>query len=371
MGKIIIFFCSLIPLFSYAERSLDYIPVFESLTFDRPILITHAGDSSNRLFVVEQSGRIKVFQQDAATKDATVFFDLTKMTDNKISVGGEEGLLGLAFDPDYKNNGYFYIYYSAKSPRRSIISRISTNKQNEDQALLGSEKVLLEIPQPYSNHNGGMLAFGPDGYLYIATGDGGSAGDPQHNAQNLGSLLGKILRVDVNGQAADENPFLQYEMAEPRVWAYGLRNPWRFSFDRATGLLWAGDVGQNAWEEVDIVHAGGNYGWRWYEGTHEYRIDELTTADVKSPVFEYSHKEGDSITGGYVYRGKQYPELSGWYHFGDFASGQMWMLNTADLNKAPIKTGQINSPSAFGEDEQGELYVVSYQGGLFQVVLKP
>ncbi|MFQ3230339.1 PQQ-dependent sugar dehydrogenase [Reinekea sp.] len=371
MTKILVFVCCFLPFFAYAERTIDYIPVFESLHFDRPTLLTHAGDSSERIFIVEQAGSIKVFQQNKEVKQTSVFFDLAKMTENKISVSGEEGLLGLAFDPDYKNNGYFYVYYSAKSPRRSVISRFSTSKQNKNMAMHGSEKILLEIPQPYSNHNGGMIAFGADGYLYIGTGDGGSAGDPQHYAQNLASLLGKILRVDVNGKAANGNPFEQHQKAEPRVWAYGLRNPWRFSFDRATGQLWAADVGQNAWEEVNRVTKAGNYGWRWFEGTHEYRVDEQTHAKVIDPIFEYSHKDGNSITGGYVYRGKTYPELVGWYHFGDFVSGQMWTLNTADSNATAIKTGRINNPSGFGEDEQGELYVLSYQGKLFRVVSQP
>ena len=371
MKKIIVCVCCLASFFAKADLPVDYVHVFEALNFDRPILITHAGDTTNRLFVVEQSGQIKVFPNDKATEQVEVFFDLANMTDNKISVGGEEGLLGLAFDPNYKQNGYFYIYYTAKTPRRSVVSRFSTNEQNPNLANASSEKVLLEISQPYRNHNGGMLAFGPDGYLYIGTGDGGSAGDPQHHAQNLTSPLGKILRVDVNGQAAIGNPFSQVDKAESRIWAYGLRNPWRFSFDRETGALWAGDVGQNAWEEVDIINKGGNYGWRWYEGTHNYRLDVGINAESIPPVFEYNHKDGTSITGGYVYRGSKYPQLDGWYHFGDFASGQLWILNTDNTGSGAVKTGRIDNPSAFGEDENGELYVVSYQGYLFQVISTP
>ncbi|MFC3702401.1 PQQ-dependent sugar dehydrogenase [Reinekea marina] len=368
MKRLMLLCLSLVSWNCIAQPTVAFERAFGGLQFNQPILITHANDGRNQLFVVEQGGRVLAFDNDPSVKQASVFFDLSKSTTNQISTGGEEGLLGLAFDPDYAANGHFYVYYSAKSPRRSVISRFTaTFDNNADMPQEQSEQVLLEIQQPYSNHNGGMLSFGPDHQLYIATGDGGSAGDPKNVAQNLNSPLGKILRVDTSGQASKDNPFINTPNADPRVWAYGLRNPWRMSFDTKTGQLWLGDVGQNAWEEVNVIEKGGNYGWRLFEGTHEFKPEKDAQLNLLEPVFEYNHRDGQSITGGVVYRGSDYPQLQGWYLFADFVSGQIWMLDSDNPGNSAVKTGRIPNPSAFGTDEQGELYVVSYRGTIHRV----
>ena len=310
-----------------ALPALDLERVFPALTFERPVLLTHAGDGSNRVYVVEQHG--VVHRIDAAAPGRTdAFLDIR----SRVSRGGnEEGMLGLAFDPGFAANGRFYVYYSAASPRRSVLSRFETGSNGLGDAA--SESVLLEVRQPYSNHNGGMIAFGPDGMLYVALGDGGSAGDPQRNGQDLGTLLGAILRIDVTqaGDGApyaipDDNPFVGQSGARGEIWAYGLRNPWRFSFDSETGDLWTGDVGQNALEEVDVVRRGGNYGWNVMEGSRCFRSSSCTADDFEPPVAEYGRDLGCSITGGYVYRGQRLPELRGVYLYADYCSGRIWGL---------------------------------------------
>ncbi|MDA1188774.1 MAG: PQQ-dependent sugar dehydrogenase [Chloroflexi bacterium] len=248
--------------------------VFPSLSFTQILHLTHAGDDTSRLFAVTKRGEIFVFPNDVNTNSPELFLDLRGLVSTS---GNEEGLLGLAFDPKYAENGYFYAYYSASSPRRSVISRFSVSS-DANRADRSSERVLLEVAQPFANHNGGHLAFGPDGYLYIGLGDGGSGGDPQGNGQNRGTILGNLLRLDV-GQVdsaggyvvPEDNPFVGMSGVRPEIWAYGLRNPWRFNFDRLTGDLWLADVGQNAVEEVNIIHKGRNYGWNVMEGTNCYR----------------------------------------------------------------------------------------------------
>ena len=295
----------------------------------------HAGDGSNRLFVVEQAGVIRVFANNAATTSASVFLDITGPVNN---AGNEEGLLGLAFHPDYESNGYFYVNYTAASPRRTVIARYQVSASDSNAADPTSGKVLLEYAQPFENHNGGQIAFGPDdGYLYIASGDGGSGGDPQGNGQNLRTLLGKILRLDVDTPTGNRqygipptNPFANNTAGyREEIFAYGLRNPWRISFDPPTGRLWTGDVGQGRLEEVDIIASGANYGWNRMEGNVCYPSGN-TSCDMtglSQPVFVYGRSLGASITGGYVYRGNTVPRLAGAYVFADFISGRIWSLH--------------------------------------------
>lgn len=342
--------------------------------FNRPLYLTHAGDGSGRLFVVEQGGAIWVLR-DGQRLEAP-FLDVSdRISQEALSADyTERGLLGLAFHPDYAENGVFFINYTNRSGS-SVIARYTVSAENPDRANPASEQQLLVVEQPYTNHNGGHLAFGPDGYLYVAIGDGGSGGDPQNNAQNLGTLLGAILRLDVSvedGYAIpDDNPFVATGNARPEIWAWGLRNPWRFSFDRETGDLYIADVGQNEWEEVNFQPAdspgGENYGWRPYEGSHFYS-GEQPASDPVMPIAEYSHSGtgGCSITGGYVYRGEALPALVGAYFYGDWCSGTIWSARQPDGGgawdvQAALESGL--SISSFGEDEAGELYVVDYASG--------
>jgi glucose/arabinose dehydrogenase len=344
---------------------------FPSLNFSRPIDIQNAGDGSNRLFVAEQDGRIWVFPNDSDVKNSTRFLNIS----SEVSRGGnEEGLLGLAFHPDFASNGYLYVNHSAGSPRRNVIARYEISEGDPNRADEGSRFVILEFNQPFSNHNGGQLAFGPDGYLYIATGDGGSGGDPQGNGQSLTTLLGKILRIDVDKQdpglnyaIPTDNPFVGSGNARGEIWAYGLRNPWRMSFDPVTGWLWAGDVGQNKYEEIDIIEKGKNYGWKIMEGFHCFSPSSgCDTSGLALPVVEYGREYGVSVTGGHVYRGTQTPELYGAYIYGDFGSGRMWYLRY-DGSSDPVNTafpGSGLSISTFGVDEQGELYFADFGGAI-------
>jgi glucose/arabinose dehydrogenase len=283
--------------------------------------------------------------------------------------GQEEGLLGLAFAPDYAASGRFYVYYSAGNPRRAVISRFVAH---DGQADADSEHVLLEIGEPFPNHNGGATAFGPDGYLYLGVGDGGSQGDPQGNGQNTGVLLGKILRIDVSG--ADyaipaDNPFAPGG-GRPEIYAYGLRNPWRISFDPVTGALWAADVGQNTWEEVDRIVKGGNYGWNVMEGNHCFKPKQGCDTDrLLAPRAEYSHDSGCSVTGGSVYRGRAMPELNGWYVYSDYCSGRVWAFDTANESSAPVQLVDTGlSIASFGVDKDGELYMVGFGGQIARLV---
>lgn len=341
---------------------------------DRPLAITHAGDGSGRLFIVEQVGRIRVL--DGSALAPTPFLDITPL----VSCCQERGLLGLAFHPDYEVNGQFYVNYTDRSGDTRIVRYIVT--PDPSLADPGSATVLLAIEQPFANHNGGQLAFGPDGYLFIAVGDGGSGGDPFDNGQNGFSLLGKILRLDVDAGTPYaipvDNPFRFDPGARDEVWATGLRNPWRFSFDRLTGDLFIADVGQNAWEEVNfepVTSAGGNnYGWRRMEGSHCFDPSAGCAEErFVLPILEYSHAEGCSVTGGFRYRGSQIPELFGIYVFGDFCSGRIW---SATVDEAGLWTrsellGTSLAISSFGEDEAGELYVVDLGGAVYRFERTP
>jgi glucose/arabinose dehydrogenase len=342
--------------------------------FARPLYITHADDGSDRLFVVEQGGRIWILQNGERLENP--FLDISAQVSPSANSWGysEQGLLGIAFHPDYAENGIFFVNYTDQQ-ENTVIARLNVSS-DADRADAASLTPILNIPQPYSNHNGGYLAFGPDGYLYIGMGDGGSQGDPENNGQRLDTLLGKLLRIDVDVaggyRVPDDNPFVAREGALPEIWAYGLRNPWRFSFDRETGDLFIGDVGGSAWEEVNFTPAGTvggiNYGWSLYEASQargSAGMDGLTM-----PILEYSHDQGVSITGGYVYRGEAIPTLQGVYFYADFGFGTIW---AAARDEAGIWQSQEfmrntgYTVSSFGEDEAGELYIVNYAGSIIQI----
>ncbi len=352
------------------SQSVSLVKAFPRLTFNEPVFLTHAGDGTNRIFVVQQDGNILVFPNDSAAAGDKIFLHITP----KLSAtGNEEGLLGLAFHPQYKTNGYFYVNYTAPNPLRTVVARYHVLQGNPDKADSASEFKIIEINQPFANHNGGMLSFGPDGYLYTGMGDGGSGNDPNGNGQNKSTLLGKMLRIDVNDTTASkhytippDNPFAGNSSGwNEEIWATGMRNPWRWSFDPITGLLWVGDVGQDTREEVDIITKGGNYGWNITEGF--ICRPPTTSCDLTGltpPIKDYPHSLGDAVTGGYVYRGYRRPFLTGAYIYADYGSGRIWMLRyaggalTADslLIQAPF------SVSSFGTDQLGELYIVSYSG---------
>lgn len=354
--------------------TLSLVPAFPHLSFTRPVDFQFAPDGSNRIYVVEQQGIIYSFENTSAVKEKIKFLDIT---DRVNDTGNEEGLLGLAFHPDFANNGYFFLDYTAANPRRTVIARYNIDKQNPSQALSSSEEIFLEIPQPFSNHNGGQIAFGPDGYLYIAMGDGGSAGDPENHAQNLHTLLGTILRIDVNQPSQNTkysipqtNPFAGNNSGyREEIFAYGLRNPWRFSFDPLTKWIWAGDVGQNKYEEIDIIISGGNYGWNLREGFHPYLSGSVPdSVQFIDPIYEYDHSVGQSITGGFVYRGSQFPELIGKYIYADYVQGQIWALQYLGEKRVQnqlVLDSHLNI-SSFGIDQQGELYLCSFDSYIYK-----
>lgn len=371
MFRVLAVFLALLACFGCASpQPIQMVNAFPNLSFTTPLYLTHSGDGTNRIFVVQQNGIICVFPNDSLASSSKTFLDIG----NKLSSSsGEEGLLGLAFHPQYAANGYFYVNYTAPNPLHTVISRFRVSASDPDVADPSSEYKILEYNQPYSNHNGGMLAFGADGYLYIGVGDGGSGGDPQNNAQNLSVLLGKILRIDVNDTTPTthyripaDNPWAGNSSGYQEIWAYGLRNPWRFSFDPPTGQLWAGDVGQNAREEVDLIEKGKNYGWRIMEGTYCYNLPSgCDQTGLTLPVKDYGRTLGNCVTGGYVYRGSRRPELQGAYIYGDFGSGNIFMFryNGSTLIADSILLQTPYNISSFGTDQNGELYVVSYSTG--------
>ncbi len=335
---------------------------FPNLTFNGAVFLTHAGDNTDRIFIVEQAGRIKVFPNSSNALSAKEYLNIT----DRVSSGGEKGLLGLAFHPDYETNGYIYVNYT--NATSTVISRFQVTS-NPDSADKNSEFQLLTFTQPYSNHNGGWIGFGPnDGYLYIATGDGGSGGDPQNYAQRINTLLGKILCIDVDGGTPyaipPTNPFVDSTNVNVKkeIYAWGLRNPWRCSFDPVTGWLFAGDVGQGDWEEIDFIENGKNYGWRCYEGNHTYNMSGCNYPEYVFPIWEYSHSVGYSITGGYVYRGQNVPELLGKYIYADYGTKKVWALSYDGINPPSnqLLLTAANNPTSFGTDQAGELYVVGF-----------
>ena len=352
-----------------SEAGIDLVPV-ATAGLQSPLFVTHAGDGSGQLFVVEQGGMVRVIA--GATLQERPFLDLRERLWTK---GNEQGLLGLAFHPDHRSNGRLFVNYNRREDGATVVAEyIRQGRSMEISAE--TERVLMVVPQPYLNHNGGMLAFGPDGFLYIGRGDGGSKGDPQNRAQNPQEWLGKILRIDVDRDRPyaipPGNPFASGG-GRPEIFALGIRNPWRFSFDRMTGMLWLADVGQYKWEEIDLVVPGGNYGWRIMEGTHCYNPEDACNPEgLIFPIAEYGHEQGRcSITGGYVYRGTAVPALRGMYLFGDYCSGELFALSAAanrrssTMPRVLMKTGfRISS---FGEDEAGEIYLVDHKGGVYRI----
>ncbi len=357
------------PIADPSNLKLTLQPVLRGLS--QPTFVTGSGDGSGLLFVLERPGRIRIIKDGSLVEQP--FLDIQSLITAR---GQEQGLLGLVFHPQYRQNGRLFVSYSASNGDNTLAEyTVSADPLRADSA---SGKVLLAIPDFAANHNGGMLAFGPDGYLYFGTGDGGNAGDPRGNGQNRNALLAKILRLDVNAGSPyavpATNPFAGQQNVRPEVWAYGLRNPWRFSFDRETGDLYIADVGQNAIEEVNFQpqgSAGGqNYGWNVTEGTECYQPAQgCDTRGITMPVAQYTHREGCSITGGYVYRGQANPAMRGVYFYGDFCSGKIWALwrdgrgiwQTKELAQQQIQI------SSFGQDDAGELYVLDLGGTLYRL----
>jgi glucose/arabinose dehydrogenase len=346
------------------------VKTFTNVALRRPIQILSRPDEANNLYVLEQPGRIVVL--DSSKPNATepaVFMDLHETTRMK---NNEEGLLSMAFSPTVAEDDTFYLYFSKSDPRRTVLSKFSIKDGVGDPT---SEEVLLEIPQPWGNHNGGAVVFGPDGMLYLSIGDGGAANDPRGAGQNLSTMLATVIRIDPS-TASDtkpysipsDNPFVDVEGAKPEIWAYGLRNVWRMSFDEKTGQLIGGDVGQNKWEEIDVITRGGNYGWNLREGKHRFSRSKVEPHSPPiDPVVEYPRSDGISVTGGHVYRGKAKPELEGVYLYADYRSGRIWGIRIDEsgaLSDGPTQVAQLRGSliSSFGVDANGELWLCSFDG---------
>lgn len=357
--------------------NVEAVTAFPNLSFTKPVDLQSAHDGSGRLFVVEQEGMVRSFINNPEVSETQLFLDIRDRVNDR---GSEQGLLGLAFHPDFVNNGFFYVNYTAGSPDRTVISRFKINSGNAEEADENSEFVILTFNQPFTNHNGGQLAFGPDGYLYIATGDGGSGGDPLNNGQDRSTLHGNILRIDVNPGAGRlnytipaDNPFVgNSSNFREEIYAYGFRNPWRMSFDPESGRLWTGDVGQNAFEEIDLVEKGGNYGWKIMEGGHCFPEEEPCQREgLILPVWDYAQQgNGRSVTGGYVYRGSNLTALQGLYVYGDFVSGRIWAL-AGDNPENAVNTLLADTDlaiSSFGTDEKNELLICAFDGKIYRLI---
>ncbi len=357
--------------------SYQLVNAYPELSFSAPVYASGI-PGEDRLLVLEQSGLIKVFENNPMVSVAETVLDIR----DRVLFAGEQGLLGLAFDPAFQQNRLIYLHYSKENESDSDIANSSIVSMvwdtTSDRINKESQRTILEIEQPFGNHNGGMLEFGPDDFLYIALGDGGSGGDPLDHGQNLATLLGSLLRIDVHPvdeslpySIPADNPFLDVENARPEIYAYGLRNPFRFSFDRETGDLWLGDVGQDAREEINLIEKGGNYGWRVFEGNAEFTSSNFTpdNAQFEAPVLEYGHSEGVSVIGGYVYRGNEISSLVGKYLYTDFISGSVWALERGENNTVRSSViATASNPTSFGETESGELLIVSRSGGLFKLI---
>ncbi len=373
-------FCSLgLAEVDETPLNVEVVRAFPNLRIRRPVVITNAGDGSNRLFVVTQQGVIHVFPNDPSVSQTQTFLDIESQVVYKDNQN-EEGLLGLAFHPRYNEDGRFFLYYTTSdAPQTSVVTQLNVssdpNKANPD-----SEVEILRLKQPFWNHNGGTVEFGPDGYLYIGLGDGGKANDTLMNGQNVQTLLGSILRIDIDRQSErrrygipSDNPFADAGgLARPEIWAYGLRNVWRLSFDSKTGLLWAADVGQDIWEEINIIQRGGNYGWNLREGMHKFGpAGSERRADLIDPIWEYHHDIGKSITGGEVYRGTAVPELVGSYLYADYVSGRFWALKYDPATQQVVANRPIHSEGnkpiiTFGTDEAGEVYCSDAFGMIYR-----
>jgi glucose/arabinose dehydrogenase len=341
--------------------------------FDSPLNVVSPGDGSGRLFVVEQTGFILVIQDESYE----TFLDISPLVPDSVYSGGytEQGLLGLAFHPDYESNGIFFISYTNRDGD-SVLARYTVDPQNPNHADPASGVILLTVDQPFEDHNGGNIVFGQDGYLYMGFGDGGRPAEPNYNSQDPQQYLGKLLRLDINAETyaiPPDNPFVDNPDYLPEIWALGLRNPWRFTFDRATGDLYIADVGQWLIEEVDFQPAsstgGENYGWSAYEGSQVYLADETVLGEHTPPILEYGHDLGCSVTGGYVYRGEAIPELQGRYLYGDYCSGTIWLgwQDSSGAWRSAVFMDTEFVISSFGEDEDGELYLVDYKGGIYRL----
>lgn len=360
-----------------APATFDLVTV--AIGFSYPLDIKQPNDNSGRLFVVEQGGKIQIIES-IGTRAATPFLDVTSL--QGFVSGGELGLLGLAFHPQYSTNRRFFVNYTRQisGQYQTVIAEFAVSTTNPEFADAATQKILLIVNHPFNNHKGGGLNFGPDTFLYIALGDGGSEGDPQCNGQNINTLLGKILRIDVNSAPATgkayaippTNPFVGQPSGLAEIWLYGLRNPFRFSFDATTNLLWIGDVGQDAFEEIDRLTAqqgGANLGWNIREGLHPYTLTTCTQTGttLTDPIFNYDHSQGDdAITGGFVYHGIKTPALAGAYIFGDFISGRVWELtqdNSGTLTRTLLTNTAADDLSSFGQDQAGELYLARYSSG--------
>ncbi len=350
---------------------------FPSLTFNNPISIHQPPGDGTRWFLIEKGGRVLMFPNDDAAATVSVSADFSSMVDDT----GEGGLLGVAFQPSFSGSGNVYFYYTETGPGPStpLVSSLVRYTINISGIIeTGSGNVILSVDQPETNHNGGDIKFGPDGYLYIALGDGGGVGDPNGNGQDTTTLLGSMLRIDVDGGSPYAIPagnvFASSSTDMPEIYAWGLRNPWRFSFDELTGDLWAGDVGQGAWEEIDLVVSGGNYGWNIEEGDHCFSppvgCDDTGLID---PVFEYGRTEGQSVTGGYVYRGSSMPAFQGHYLFADWGSGDIWGFDASSvLPEVKLLADTDMRIVSFAQDGNSELYVVDYSGGgIYRLVQTP
>ncbi|MCB0114229.1 MAG: PQQ-dependent sugar dehydrogenase, partial [Caldilineaceae bacterium] len=364
-----------VPTFDPATVDLGLETVFTGLTL--PVFLTHAGDGSGRLFLIEKPGRIYVAADTGS--NPTLFLDIT---DRVGSGGNEQGLLGMAFAPDYAESGYFYVNYTDRGGDTTV-SRFQVT-DDPDEADPDSESVVLTVAQPARNHNAGMLAFGPDDMLWIGLGDGGAANDQFRNGQNAQTMLGSMLRVDVSDPGVAytvpaDNPYVNDDDVLDEIWAIGLRNPWRYSFDAETGDFWIADVGQNQYEEVNLVPAdtvaqgGLNFGWPVVEGLHCFTSDGCDQSDYFAPVHEYSHTgNGCSVTGGYVYRGEDFPELDGVYFFADYCTGYLWASWQGDDGERQMErvfeTGL--TVSSFGEDQDGELYIIDYNGEIHRLIVE-
>ncbi|MFT7616724.1 MAG: glucose/arabinose dehydrogenase [Planctomycetota bacterium] len=353
------------------DQDIQLTPVFQGRKFARPVFLTHAPGEKETLYVVEQKGLV-LRMENTASDARRIFLDIRERVSR---AGNEEGLLGLAFHPDYASNGRLFLHYSKADPREGLISefRLAPDRQSVDPK---SERVLLRQEQPFSNHNGGSIEFGPDGMLYVSFGDGGSAGDPGNRSQDLTTLLGKMLRIDVDSRTNSlaygipkDNPFAGTNKVRGEIWALGLRNTYRFSFDPVTEKLWGGDVGQWRREEINIIRKGGNYGWKKYEGNEQFSSTALSTGAAISPVTTYRRSEGFSVTGGYVYRGEKIPRLKGIYIFADYVSGRIWGLwpmGRGQYQKRHLMDTHLRI-SSFGVDQDGELYVCNHDGAVYRL----
>lgn len=369
-----------------AELNTQPLPVrvveaYPNLRIERPVVITGAGDGSGRLYIASQLGQIYwINQDDTEVEQPNLLIDLSAQVMYK-DHENEEGFLGLAFHPQFKDNGHFFVYYtSTVKPHLSVISRLTATGADRATATVESEVEVLRIQQPFWNHNGGTILFGPDGYLYVGLGDGGAAHDPLQSGQDLGNLLGSLLRIDVNQTSADQpyaipadNPFVQREGARPEIFAYGIRNIWRMAFDPQTHDFWAADVGQDDWEEINLIEKGGNYGWSLREGAHKFTRGRGPGSeyreDLIDPIVEYPHTDdwGKSITGGAVYRGSRTPLLEGYYLYGDYISGKLWALKYDRQNRRVLENREIawlNLPVfTFGQTDDGEVLMSTMTGG--------